>query len=163
MTNALVTWLKATSVAHLMLGVPWAWPVCETLHFIGLSLVIGFAGLLDLRLMGYMKRVPVSAVLAMRFWAGLGVAINLTTGVAFFTAAPQQYIGNMAFYYKLLFLFIALVNIAFFETSQGRRMALIGPNEETPLGTRLAGAVSMVSWFMVLYYGRMLPFIGNAF
>ena len=27
----------------------------------------------------------------------------------------------------------------------------------------LAGAVSMGSWFLVLYFGRMLPFIGNAF
>ena len=28
---------------------------------------------------------------------------------------------------------------------------------------RSASGVSLLSWFLVLYWGRMLPFIGNAF
>ena len=39
----------------------------------------------------------------------------------------------------------------------------VGPGDNTPLRLKLAGGVSLFSWFAVLYFGRMLPFIGDAF
>jgi hypothetical protein len=33
----------------------------------------------------------------------------------------------------------------------------------TPRAFKIIGTVSIVSWFMVLYWGRMLPFTGTAF
>jgi len=98
-----------------------------------------------------------------RKWAALGIAINVVTGVLFFVGAPDQYIGNPAWYGKLLFLLVAIVNVVIFETTQGERMLRLPAGEKTPVSFKLAGAVSMASWFLVLYFGRMLPFLGNAF
>jgi len=162
MTEAIVDWLKATSLSQAMSMSPVLWPICEMLHFIGLALLIGGAGLMDLRLMGFLKSVPVSAVMQVRKWAVLGVVINLITGVLFFIGAPGQYVYNSAWYYKLLFLAVAIINVAIFETRQGKRMLTLAAGEDTPASFKIAGAVSMGSWLMVLYFGRMLPFIGNA-
>lgn len=159
----LVLWLKSTYISHQMITQPWLWPIAETLHFIGLTLVIGIAGLFDLRLMGFTRRVSVQAAMDMRAWAAAGVAMTLVTGVSFFVGAPEQYLPNPAFWAKLLFLLVAMINIAFFETRLGKRMLLIGPNEDPPLSFKITGAVSITSWFLVLYFGRMLPFIGTAF
>ena len=163
MSEALVAWLKATSVSKAMSLSPLLWPLCETLHFIGLALLIGGAGLIDLRLMGFLKSVPVAAVMQVRKWAALGILINVTTGVLFFVGAPDQYINNPAWYGKLLFLLVAMINVAVFETTQGRRMLTLAAGADTPRSFKVAGAVSMGSWFLVLYFGRMLPFLGNAF
>ena len=163
MNEALVVWLKSTSISHAMTTSQWAWPVAETLHFIGLALLIGGAGLIDLRLMGVLKSVPVSAVMQLRKWAAIGIAINVVTGVLFFVGAPDQYIDNPAWYGKLLFLCVAMVNVVMFETTQGQRMLQLPAGEKSPVAFKLAGAVSMGSWLLVLYFGRMLPFIGNAF
>lgn len=163
MSEALVVWLKATPVSEAMRTSQFIWPICETLHFIGLALLVGGAGLIDLRLMGFLKSVSVSAVMQVRKWAGLGIAINVVTGVLFFVGAPDQYINNPAWYGKLLFLLVAIVNVVIFETTQGDRMLRLPPGEKTPASFKLAGAVSMGSWFLVLYFGRMLPFLGNAF
>jgi len=163
MSPAFIAYLKSTSISHIMTMSPWAWPLCETLHFIGLALLIGAAGLIDLRLMGLMRGVPVSAVMQIRKWAGLGVAINVVTGTLFFIGAPDQYIHNPAWKAKLLFLAVAMVNIAIFETTQGKRMLELSADADTPRSFKVAGAVSMASWFLVLYFGRMLPFIGDAF
>jgi hypothetical protein len=162
-SEALVVWLKATPVSEAMRTSQFIWPICETLHFIGLALLVGGAGLIDLRLMGFLKSVSVSAVMQVRKWAGLGIAINVVTGVLFFVGAPDQYINNPAWYGKLLFLLVAIVNVVIFETTQGERMLRLPPGEKTPASFKLAGAVSMASWFLVLYFGRMLPFLGNAF
>jgi multidrug transporter EmrE-like cation transporter len=163
MTDTIVLWLKSTALSHAMVQSTWLWPLCETLHFIGLALLLGTAGLFDLRLMGFLKRIPVSTALQLRPWAGVGVLINLVTGVMFFTGAPGQYIWNPAWYAKLSFLAIAIVNIVFFETRQGARMLAMSGEEDMPLSFKIAGAVSITSWLAVLYFGRMLPFIGNAF
>jgi hypothetical protein len=163
MSTAYVAYLKSTWISQVMTMSPFAWPVCETLHFVGLALLIGGAGLMDLRLMGLMRGVPVSAVMQMRKWAMLGVAINLVTGVLFFIGAPDQYIHNPAWKAKLLFLAVAMVNVAIFETTQGKRMLELPAGADTPRSFKVAGAVSMASWFLVLYFGRMLPFIGDAF
>ena len=163
MNNAYVAYLKSTSISQIMTMSPLAWPLCETLHFIGLALLIGAAGLIDLRLMGLMRGVPLSAVMQMRKWAALGVAINVVTGGLFFIGAPDQYIHNPAWKAKLLFLAVAIVNVAIFETTQGKRMLALSADTDTPRSFKVAGAVSMASWFLVLYFGRMLPFIGDAF
>jgi len=161
--EVIVDWLKATELSQFISMSPVLWPVMEMLHFIGLALLIGGAGLIDLRLMGFMKSVPVSAVMQVRKWAVLGIVINVVTGTLFFIGAPGQYIDNSAWYYKLLFLAVAIVNIVIFETRQGKRMLTLAAGEDTPASFKVAGAVSMGSWLMVLYFGRMLPFIGNAF
>ena len=52
----IVTTLKATTLSHWMIQLTWLWPLCETLHFVGLALLIGVVGLLDLRLLGFFRR-----------------------------------------------------------------------------------------------------------
>ena len=159
----IVAWLKATSISQDVRNYPWVWPLCETLHFIGLSLLIGVIGLLDLRLLGFFKRIPIPALRALLPYGLLGFAINLITGLLFFIGAPDQYVQNTAFYYKLAFLVIAGTNALVFELMYGRRLASIKIGDVTPVPFRIAGGVSILSWFMVLYWGRMLPFVGNAF
>jgi hypothetical protein len=77
--------------------------------------------------------------------------------------APDQYLANVAWWYKLGFLAIAGINVLYFETTQAKRALAIRSGDDTPRAFKVIGAVSIVSWFMVLYWGRMLPFIGNAF
>jgi len=162
-SETLVAWLKSTAISHAMVELPWLWPLCETLHFVGLALLIGAAGLFDLRLMGLLKAIPLKAAMQMRGWAAVGIAINLITGVLFFVGAPAQYIDNPAWWGKVLFLMVAVINIAIFETKQGKRILEMTADAETPASFKIAGAVSLASWAAVLYFGRMLPFIGNAF
>ena len=56
--NGFVVWLESTALSRAIVHYRWIWPLCEIMHFIGLTLVVGIAGFFDLRLMGFMKRVP---------------------------------------------------------------------------------------------------------
>ena len=56
MIAAFANWLHATSLGWAAGGgLPWVEPACKTVHFLGLSLLIGCAGLYDLRLLGMAK------------------------------------------------------------------------------------------------------------
>jgi hypothetical protein len=161
--ESLAAYLRTTALSHWVVDTPWAWPICEMLHFMGLALLIGIIGPLDLRLMGFMKSVPISALKSLVPWAVAGFVINLVTGVMFLTATPEQYLRNLSWWFKVLFLVIAGVNVLLFETTQRSRMLAMGPGEDTPAAFKVIGGVSLASWFMVLYWGRMLPFLGDAF
>ena len=139
--------------------VGWLWPLCESLHFLGLCLLIGAAGFFDLRLLGFMKGVSLRAAKRFVPWAMVGFAINLLTGLIFLISQPQQYATNLSMWLKVLFLLIAGVNAMLFETSFSDRLIALGPDAEMPLSARLIGAVSLISWFAVLYFGRMLPYL----
>jgi hypothetical protein len=39
----------------------------------------------------------------------------------------------------------------------------VGAGDRPPLRVKLAGASAILGWAGVMYFGRMLPFIGNAF
>ena len=156
-------WLHGLGVSEVIRTSTWLWPACEILHFFGLSLLIGVAGFFDLRLLGFMKRVPISAAWTLMPWAKAGFARAAVTGVTFFVGAPEQYIDNPAFYVKIFFLILANLNAVYFEALYRRQVEAKQLDAGGPSTLKVIAVVSIVSWFFVIYWGRMLPFIGNAF
>jgi hypothetical protein len=158
--QAFVTWLKATPLSlALQAQGDWLWPLSETLHFIGLCLVIGIAGLFDVRLLGWMKKVPFSAARALLPWAIAGLMLNLVTGLVFIVSDPQQYLVKGIFWAKVTFLVIAGVNAFLFEWLLRRRTEAFALDADTPNAFKLAGMISLIAWFGVLICGRLIPFL----
>jgi hypothetical protein len=145
-------------------GYPWMWPLCEILHFMGLSLLIGVAGVLDLRLLGFAKRLPLAPLQRLVPFAAAGLGVNLITGMLFFTGDPAQYIHNGAFGMKMLFIVLAGLNVmVFYAAGLARAIDKVGPGEDAPLGAKITAAASLFLWVGVMFWGRMLPFLGTAF
>jgi hypothetical protein len=161
--ESVVRYLKSTALAQFVVTTPWVWPVAETFHFLGLALLFGTIGPLDFRLLGFMKHLPVSAFRALVPWAIAGFLINLATGLIFLVAAPDQYMSNVSWWLKVLFLGIAGLNVLLFELTQKSNVDAMAPGADTSPVLKMIGGVSLVSWFMVLVWGRMLAFLGNAF
>jgi hypothetical protein len=165
MINETSKWLMTTQLSHNMAGGwKWGWATCETLHFIGLALLIGCIGVLDLRMLGFAKHIPPAAVHKMVPFGVLGFVINTVTGALFFIGAPFQYVNNIAFLFKMLFILIAGFNIMFFYLGGVfKAVEAMGPDDEPPTSAKVVSWVSIIAWFGVMYWGRMLPFVGNAF
>ncbi len=161
--TAFAHWLGATPAASWINQSTWIWPFCETLHFIGLSLVLGITGFFDLRLMGFFPRVPIAAARELMPVALVGFAMNAATGLVFLIALPEQYVHNRVWWYKAGFLMLAGLNALIYETRLSAHVLAIEPGGDTPAAVKLIGAVSLVSWLAVLYCGRMLPFLGDAY
>jgi uncharacterized membrane protein len=139
----------------------WMWPTCETLHFIGLSLLLGVVFLVDLRVLGVVKGVSFASLHRLLPWAALGFGVNVVTGMLFFVGIPGQYIHNTSFYWKVALVMLAGLNAVYFTLLE--EPWALGPKEDAPLRIKIAAASAMVLWVGVLYCGSMLPFLGNAF
>lgn len=158
-----IHWVRSSAASNWVNSTVWIWPLCETLHFMGLSLVIGIVGFFDLRLMGFFRRVSIGAARELMPLALAGFLLNLSTGLVFLIGLPEQYMHNSAWWTKVGFLVLAGLNALFYETTLARRLTEMSDGADTPAAAKLIGALSLFSWFGVLYWGRMLPFIGNAF
>jgi len=84
--------------------------------------------------------------------------LNLLTGICFLSGAPDQYLFNPAFRFKVTFMAVAGLNVLFFYTRVFRRLQQLPADSPPPLGARLAGAVSLTMWVGVMSAGRLLTF-----
>lgn len=160
--SSLQVWLvttlaRDTPVSDLM-RTAWAWPIAESLHFLGLCLLIGTVGTFDLRLLGVAKRVPIAALHRLIPWGILGFALNATTGLMFILTDPDQYIYNAAFHLKVLFLGVAGLNASAFYLTSYRQVFASGATLVAPRRARLIAAVSLCMWVGVIVCGRMITF-----
>jgi hypothetical protein len=154
-------WIEATWISRTLFGFSWLWPACESLHFIGLCMLIGGAGLLDVRLMGMFRGLAFRHVKALMPWAIGGFTINAVTGMLFLIMQPHSYLSSAVWWWKVAFLSLAGANALLFETRLAATALAMSPDADTPTGMKVVGAVSLFSWFAVLYCGRMLPYLGT--
>ena len=151
----------ARTVGSFVTGKHWMWPTLETLHFVGLSLLMGVVFLVDLRVLGVMKGVSFASLHRLLPWAAFGFGVNIFTGMLFFVGIPGQYIHNTTFYWKLVFVMLAGLNAVYFTLLE--QPWSLGPKENAPLSAKIVAASAMVLWTGVMYCGSMLPFLGNSF
>jgi len=145
-------------VASLM-QTAWGWPIVESIHFIGLTLLFGSIAAWDLRLLGMCKHVPLRAFHRLVPFAVLGFAINVSSGSMFLMTDADQYVYNSAFHFKFLFLILAGLNVLVFYLTTFRRANTLGPAwAAPPYSAKVAGAISLICWISIIVCGRLITF-----
>lgn len=153
----LVSTLASVEPVAAFMRTRWGWPAAESLHFIGLSLLVGTIALFDLRLVGMARRIPIAALHRLVPWGLLGYGVNVISGAMFLMTEPDQYIYNSAFHFKLLFMALAGFNaLAFYLTAY--RQTTSGAVEEAPRSAKIIAATSLCLWMAVIVCGRLLTF-----
>lgn len=154
-------WVRSASIAGFINTTNWAWPTAESLHFIGLTMLLGVVLVVNLRMLGVGKTVPFSAVHRLLPWGILGFAINVFTGIVFFITVPEQYTQNIALHWKMLLTFIAGMNVIYFTLFD--EAWLLGPGDDAPVRAKVMASFTILLWVGVIWFGRMMPFIGGSF
>ena len=154
----IVSTLAEMESVRAVMHTQWAWPIAESLHFIGLTLLVGTIFLFDLRLLGVGSRIPIEAVHRLIPFGLAGFACNAVTGVMFVMAEPDQYVYNPSFHWKVLFITLAGLNAGMFYLTSYRRVVALGAPRVTPPLARVIAVVSISLWIGVIVAGRLLTF-----
>jgi hypothetical protein len=135
----------------------WVWPVLEALHFVGLILLVGTVCLLNLRLLGFYRALPVGPLQQFLPWGIAGLIINVITGFMFFIGMPFFYVDNWIFQFKIAALVVAAAELLFYCTAAFRKWEWVGPGENAPGLAKLVAFSSIVLWVAVVVLGRYIP------
>jgi hypothetical protein len=156
----LCEWLASTSWSIALHESRYAFLVVLTVHVLTLSVFVGTALMIDLRLLGVaMVRVPASQVIGrLAPWTAAGLILMVTSGALLFYAAPLVRYENIFFRMKMATLVLALLNAWLFHRTVYRRIDDWDRDTVPPWHARLAGGLSLVLWVVIIAAGRMMAY-----
>ncbi len=130
---------------------PWAYPLLEVVHLCGVALLVGNLVLLELRVFGRGAALPVQALARLSLsLAVTGFGLAAASGLLMFATQAAELLANRAFTLKMLLLFVAGGNAAWFH-GRGSLQRLDHP-------ARLLMASSTLIWVAVIACGRWIAY-----
>jgi hypothetical protein len=159
--ESLMQWMADTAWSVGLHESRYAYSIIESVHVWALCLFVGFAVVLDLRLLGVtLKQVPVSQITTRVLpWTKAAFVVMVVSGVLLYYAIPLRTYHNVFFRLKAILLVLAGLNAgAFHEGPVYRRLAEWDAAAVTPRAARVAGAVSLVLWAAIIFSGRMIAY-----
>lgn len=133
------------------------YPLMITLHAIGMAIMVGLSVALDLRLLGWFRDIPYTAINRFLAIAWIGFTINLLSGTALFCMQATSYVKDGTFLLKMLFVLLGAVTAAFLQGALNRNSAAWGA--AAPGGIRLLAVASIVFWTAGMVTGRLIAYL----
>lgn len=138
----------------------WLYPIVEIVHITGFVTLVGSIIVLDLRLLGLSRELPVRALARHVLpWSVGALLLIVPSGLLMFIAHAGDLIGNTAFIVKMSLLFCAGINAAAFHAGVFRGAAAWDSGVTAPAAVRLHALVSLIIWVGVLACGRLLAYV----
>jgi hypothetical protein len=154
-------WFTAAWWGFIVNDKIWLFPSMEAVHFIGLWVLFGVMVIVNARMLGLMRPASFPAVHRLLPWAALAFASNVVTGMFFVLANPGMYLYAYPFGWKMGLLLVAGLTLLYQTVFEGAWHVEAGQNP--PLRVKAVAIASLALWLGVMYFGRMLPFLGDSF
>jgi hypothetical protein len=152
--------LEASRLAARIRESLYLFPLIESAHVIGLTMVFGTIAIVDLRLLGLASaRRPFSRIASDTLkWTWAAFALTVMTGLLMFTTNAGVYYHNFYFRAKMAMLACAGINILIFELTAFRSLQRWDKDAAAPLAAKTVAAVSLVIWIGIIFLGRWVGF-----
>ena len=159
----MLTWLESTKLA-VWLGESasiWALPMVLTLHTAGMAALVGASWVLDLRvLLGFNRRVPLSAYRWVFPVVSIGLLVNVVTGVMLFIKNATKWGTAIPFLVKML---LVIASVALLVPLRSHVLRNDADNEDNEIGNlrnlRLLAIASILAWTGAVTAGRLLAYL----
>ena len=153
--------MQGSALGHFMReSGPWTYAIVNLSHVLGISTLFGSILVLDLRLVGVGRRIPLSALSsAIVPVATAGFCIAATTGIGLLATKATEYVGNPFLLIKFPAIALGLVNVAVFKRSEAWRAHYerdLTGREQRQLA--IMGGLSLLCWLTAITAGRMIAY-----
>jgi hypothetical protein len=152
-------WLESTAIADAIRTWRWAYPALESAHYVGLAMLVGSIMLIDLRLLGFARVLPLRSMIGLVPWVWAGFIVNAISGGLIFIYGAVNFSGSSAFRLKMILMLLAGINAMIF-TLQARRSGDEWLNTGVvPGSVKLIATASFVLWLAVVTTGRWMAYV----
>ena len=147
--------LEHSALGHAARHSAWLFTIANLLHVLGAAFVVGGIGVFDLKAIRDRGRRAAAVGRIAIPLAATGLAIQLPTGLILLAVEATKLGINPAFYAKLVFIAVGLVNLVVVHMRYGS--AMLG--EDLPAAVIPFAAVSFAAWVLTLLAGRMIAYL----
>lgn len=147
---------SAFSVWLLSSNSIWAYPTVLTLHTFGMMVLVGAAAVIDLRLLGFGRAVPLKSMGTMFTVMWAAFALNAVTGTMLFVADASTRATQPLFLFKLTLIVFGVITIVIIRRTIDRH-----PDDVATItgATKLLAAASLLLWGGAITAGRLLAYV----
>ncbi len=157
----LLTWLESSALADTLRGAGvWTYALLNLGHILGISLLFGAVFILDLRLMGIWRTLPLAVIARCTVpVAATGTILAIGSGIMMISFNASEYYGNPFFYIKLPVIVLGLLNALAITRSRAWHDALARQSlvATTPVLV-LGGMLSLLFWGSAVAMGRIMGY-----
>jgi uncharacterized membrane protein len=132
--------------------VPW-----QTVHFFAFSMIFGTVLVVVLRVLGFAKSIPFSAVHRLLPLGVFGVVMNVFSGMLMLLADSFRYLNETTFAPKMALIVIGAVAVLYFSLSE--RIWTVKAGEDAPVSAKAVAVLVLLAWVGVIIGGRLLPYV----
>ena len=157
-------WLQNTPVAIFVAETLWAYPLLETLHTLGMAMLLGTLGLINLRVLGYKPALSLPGTEDLLPVAWIGFTVNAASGLLLFTSDAVNFFSSNTFRVKITLIILAGINAAVLSRKIYAHGGAAVAAGEGAGAVRLLAASSLVFWVVAVICGRIYayyPFYSN--
>ncbi|HTW74409.1 MAG TPA: hypothetical protein VMD56_05750 [Steroidobacteraceae bacterium] len=153
-------WLENTAFGQFIASSAWANLVLLCLHAVGMGVVVGILWMLDLRVLGFPKGLPLATFRPLMRLAWLGFLVNATSGILMFSGAATRFIINTDFQLKMLLILLGGISVLVLQRSLAlaARDCAGGEILDAPPGLKILAAFSLLFWLGVILFGRQIAY-----
>ena len=156
-----LSWMEASALGQFMRQAgPWAYAITNVTHVFGVATLFGSILVLDLRLLGAWRRLPLAPVAeAITPISVVGFAVAAISGLCLLATTATDYDGNPFLLIKFPAIALGLVNVLVLRRSRAwraRGTRDLSHAEQRQLATM--GGVSLTCWFTAIAAGRLIAY-----
>jgi hypothetical protein len=151
-------WLQGTWVGVLVAESLWGYPLLETIHSIGMAMLIGSLGLINLRVLGVKPELPLLQTRALLPLAWLGFTLNAISGTLLFASDAVYFWDKYTFRIKMILIILGGINAALLGQRVFREAAASAAAPPSGAGTKSIAFLSLVFWFGAVIAGRLIAY-----
>ena len=131
---------------------PWAYPMLEVVHLIGVALIVGNLVLFELRVFGWGSALPIEPLAQLSLGlVGLGFGLAVVTGLLMFGTQPGELLANRVFTVKIALIMLAGCNAGWFHARRSLQLQ--------DITARVSMLLSLVIWILVITCGRWIAYV----
>lgn len=143
----------------LQSGSIWAYPTILTTHTIGMMILAGVAGVINLRLLGVGSTTPIRPLERLYPLMWTGFWMNLVTGTILLIADATTKLTNPDFYVKMVFVICGVVLLKVMRSKVFGNPDL-DKMSSVPGGAKALAWASLACWLGAITAGRLLAYVG---
>ncbi|MBA3507852.1 MAG: hypothetical protein H0T80_19020 [Betaproteobacteria bacterium] len=152
--------IEGTAVGVALRDSLWLYPAVQTFHLLGIALLFGSIAVVDLRLLGVSRTLPLRGLERHVLpWTGVGMGLAALSGALLFTAQATEYLAKPIFVIKLALIAAAGCNAVAFHLLCEDMGSRPRQDPRHHRRARMAGALSLILWIGVITCGRLLAYL----
>jgi putative copper export protein len=158
--TSFIDWLAQTSLSLAIQTNAWVIPTVQSIHIVGIGVVVGSVFMIDLRVLGFAGRDQSLRDTVDRFgpWLSVALCVLLATGVVMVIGEPARELLAFSFWFKMGLVVLGTVIAAIFQFALRRNEPQWEESLVKRRTTKSLAILTLLIWLGIIILGRLIAY-----